>query len=342
MSRGLRGLIMLACALALSLSAYPFQSVSAATGPYTLPFWTNHSLTQGYGCTSFSSELPFGPGTNADGTYYDYCAHFHNGIDYGITYAPVVATDAGTVVEAYDGYPDQTGGCPATYSDGNDVEIDHGNGQFSVYYHLEQNSIVVAMNQHVSAGQLLATSGNSGDSCGPHLHYQLQNIGGGNLSSGHSFNPSGKWTTVTPRIPFAATWYSESNSGTETIIQSTAKLHWVKFKNTGGRTWFQTNDAYGHGKVVLYSTDSSGTSAAASNFEASDWSSSSLVTFADQTSVAPDGIGTFTFYLQANPAPGSYPHNYFNLRAYGLAWFSYATIGDYYIPIVVTACSPGC
>jgi murein DD-endopeptidase MepM/ murein hydrolase activator NlpD len=87
--------------------------------------------------------------------------------------------------------PNQTAGCPPRYIPGNDIEIDHGNGQYSVYYHLKQNSIVVSANQHVSAGQMLATSGNSGDSCGAHLHYQLQNIGGNNLTSGHSFNRAG-------------------------------------------------------------------------------------------------------------------------------------------------------
>jgi murein DD-endopeptidase MepM/ murein hydrolase activator NlpD len=244
--------------------------------------------------------------------------------------------------------PNQTAGCPLRYIPGNDIEIDHGNGQYSVYYHLKQNSIVVSANQHVSAGQMLATSGNSGDSCGAHLHYQLQNIGGNNLTSGHSFNPGGKWTTGDPgRVPFQGKVTSESNSGTEYIIQCTAKQHWVKIKNTGGRPWTSTEDANGNGRVILYSTNSHGTGSVASNFQAYDWISSIAVTTADSSTVAPDATGQFTFYLQANPAPGSYPNNYFNLSAHnlgatGTGYFDYATLGLYYIPIVVQPCSPGC
>jgi hypothetical protein len=98
-------------AVALLLSAYPFRTAFAATGPYTLPFWANHSVTQPYWCTGFTSELPFGPGSNADGTHYDYSAHFHN-IDYGISYLPVVASSAGTGIFMYDGYAEPDGRLP--------------------------------------------------------------------------------------------------------------------------------------------------------------------------------------------------------------------------------------
>ena len=41
--------------------------------------------------------------------------------------------------------------------------------------HMQRNSVRVAVGDTVSAGQLLGPMGNSGDTTGPHVHYQLQN-----------------------------------------------------------------------------------------------------------------------------------------------------------------------
>jgi hypothetical protein len=68
------------------------------------------------------------------------------------------------------------------------------------------------------------------------------------------------------------------------------------------------------------------------------------VTGPDQTSTGPDGYATFTFDLHASStqAPGTGYKVWFNLRAYALAWFDYATLNSYYIPIEVDlSCNPG-
>ena len=64
----------------------------------------------------------------------------------------------------------KNGGDPGNY-----VVIDHGNGEFSMIAHMQRNSVRVAVGDTVSAGQLLGLMGNSGDTTGPHVHYQLQN-----------------------------------------------------------------------------------------------------------------------------------------------------------------------
>jgi hypothetical protein len=57
---------------------------------------------------------------------------------------------------------------------GNCVIIDHGNSEYSVMAHMQQGSVTVKVGERVAAGRVIGKLGNSGDSFGPHLHYQLQ------------------------------------------------------------------------------------------------------------------------------------------------------------------------
>ncbi len=57
---------------------------------------------------------------------------------------------------------------------GNCVIIDHGNSEYSVTMHMQPGSVTVKVGNRVSTGQVVGRLGNSGDTTGPHLHYQLQ------------------------------------------------------------------------------------------------------------------------------------------------------------------------
>jgi hypothetical protein len=57
---------------------------------------------------------------------------------------------------------------------GNCVVIDHGNSEYSVMMHMQQGSVTVKVGERVITGQVIGKLGNSGDSGGPHLHYQFQ------------------------------------------------------------------------------------------------------------------------------------------------------------------------
>jgi murein DD-endopeptidase MepM/ murein hydrolase activator NlpD len=86
---------------------------------------------------------------------------FHQGVDLDLDYGdPVRASAAGTVVAAgYDsGY-------------GNKIDIDHGNGYHTWYCHLQK--IDVTVGQYVTKAQHIGETGSTGESTGPHLHYQV-------------------------------------------------------------------------------------------------------------------------------------------------------------------------
>ncbi|MBN1552495.1 M23 family metallopeptidase, partial [bacterium] len=56
---------------------------------------------------------------------------------------------------------------------GNYIVIRHGESEYSFYAHLKNRSIRVSEGDDVKAKQLIAQIGNSGNSTGPHLHFQL-------------------------------------------------------------------------------------------------------------------------------------------------------------------------
>jgi len=97
----------------------------------------------------------------------------------------VLAVANGIVVTAKDGLPDNVPGhnegfhpaMPITFDTlaGNTVTLDLNNGQFAYYCHLQPNSLRVKAGDRVRRGQVLAKIGNSGDSRGPHLHFEVTN-----------------------------------------------------------------------------------------------------------------------------------------------------------------------
>jgi murein DD-endopeptidase MepM/ murein hydrolase activator NlpD len=91
----------------------------------------------------------------------------HSGQDFAVASGTkVVATHGGTVVKAGG---NGAGDGPAY---GNAVVIKHGNGTYSQYAHLSRVNVNVG--QVVATGQPIALSGNTGNSSGPHLHFEIR------------------------------------------------------------------------------------------------------------------------------------------------------------------------
>ena len=138
----------------------------------------SHQVAEGYQAP-FSSGLDF-PITQA---YPDSSTHQTRDSIYAVDIAMPIGTN---VLAARDGVvfdvtSDNYRGGLDRNQDGpraNIVRILHEDGTFSLYAHLNWNSIRVNPGDRVSAGQYIADSGNTGYSSGPHLHFSVQrNVG---------------------------------------------------------------------------------------------------------------------------------------------------------------------
>ena len=121
--------------------SYDPGKVNGATGSMMWPCPSCHTITS-----------PFG---------WRYHPKYHSGVDIGASYgATIVAADGGTII---------TAGTVSGY--GNCVVINHGNGITTLYGHM--SSIAVRVGQKVSKGQTIGYVGSTGNSTGPHLHWEV-------------------------------------------------------------------------------------------------------------------------------------------------------------------------
>lgn len=90
---------------------------------------------------------------------------YHTGVDFANPIGtPIAASDNGVVIKAgwYGGY-------------GNMVEINHGNGIVTLYAHC--SALLVKNGETVKKGQVIAKVGSTGNSTGPHLHFEVRKNG---------------------------------------------------------------------------------------------------------------------------------------------------------------------
>lgn len=144
--------------------------------------------------------------------------------------APVAAAASGRVVRVKQ---DGKAGGPSHefFGQGNTIILDHGNGYYTQYLHLAQNSARVTEGQLVNGGEVIALSGNTGFSSMPHLHFQVQDATGRSLPARFEDVPGG--------IPQVNTIVTSGNDGRGV-------------SSYGGESWLPT-DVFKPNDVVLLS-----------------------------------------------------------------------------------------
>ena len=107
---------------------------------------------------TFSSYFGYRPSVFGEGD-------FHSGLDIAGTGigSPVYAANNGTVIIK-----------TTTYSYGNYIMIDHNNGYFTLYAHMNGFAPDISVGSTVSRGQIIGYVGQTGWATGPHLHYEIR------------------------------------------------------------------------------------------------------------------------------------------------------------------------
>ena len=140
--------------------------------------WIIPTIARGSSGTASVGSKSCGGGAVGSGAFiWPSANHFLSGNDYwsghlgidiaGAEGSPVYAADSGVVTMA-------SGGWNGGY--GNVIMIDHGNGYATLYGHLSQINVGVC--QSVSVGQTIGAIGNTGNSFGAHLHFEVREGGG--------------------------------------------------------------------------------------------------------------------------------------------------------------------
>ncbi|HMJ89370.1 MAG TPA: M23 family metallopeptidase [Candidatus Acidoferrum sp.] len=143
--------------------------------------WVNH-YTVGRADARHDSNylytLPYMPGASFKVSQGYHGTFSHTGPDeYALDFkmpegTPVLAAREGTVVSVKDN--SERGGPSRKYEDdANLIVVQHSDGTMAHYCHLQGKSGKVRVGEKVRAGDMLALSGNTGFTSGPHLHFAV-------------------------------------------------------------------------------------------------------------------------------------------------------------------------
>jgi murein DD-endopeptidase MepM/ murein hydrolase activator NlpD len=143
-------------------SSLPVSGVEPAPNSAPLAWPMSGVITQGFGPNQVAIE----PSLTLAGITY---AHFHTGIDIASALGtPVQAAAAGVVALA----GSEVDGLGHLVGYGNYVVVAHGVNLITLYGHLEQ--LLVHAGQTVRAGDPIGLEGSTGNSTGPHVHFELR------------------------------------------------------------------------------------------------------------------------------------------------------------------------
>jgi hypothetical protein len=137
---------------------------------------------------------------------------------------PIFAVLPGIVVDADDGHPDHStamSGLPANY-----VVLNHGGAHYTYYWHMRNGSVAVQVGQQVAPGTQLGLTASSGNSTGPHLHFETWQSGTWiEPSSGPCNNDESNWVQ---QVPIRRDMYLRDMNFTPALLENELPLPWDK------------------------------------------------------------------------------------------------------------------
>ena len=173
------------------------QAEAAIERIYTLPFYDSFQISGGF----------------IEGS--------HFGIDYvvgtsGVGGEEIVAAAGGTAKP-----------CDFSFTAGNYIVLNHGNGHRTRYLHLIDDPLP-SEGEYVGRGEIIGYEGNTGDSTGPHLHFETRH-------AATTFTCGSDGTAVDPYASSTYMWTTNPPS----YATGTDTLGWWR---SGDRSWHLRND----------------------------------------------------------------------------------------------------
>lgn len=180
MFRGIRSIIVVASVVVFISACATMDKISEQTKNIKIPTLGSNSSARAFAANYKQTEVPhtlmrkpvakgvltskFGVRFSPTGIPFP---KKHKGIDYaGPTGTAIFASGDGVIDRKY-----------VSTSYGNVIKIRHANGFASLYAHLDAFAAGVEEGTKVTRGQIIGTMGNTGNSTGTHLHYELHHNG---------------------------------------------------------------------------------------------------------------------------------------------------------------------
>ena len=145
------------------------------TGDDLLPMWV---ADMDFVPPDFLTDAVHGLAEAGDFGYFSHTDDSVHAVDFPCAEGTTIVAARRGIVQAADGSSDTGCGDPECADQGNYVIVDHGDGTFAKYWHLQYDGALVAAGDQVQRGEPIGLSGNTGWSTGPHLHFAVEDVFG--------------------------------------------------------------------------------------------------------------------------------------------------------------------
>jgi len=200
--------------MADNIFEWPMQAAAGWDQPgyQFVSAYVDHDVNSGSAIDFACSNLTYDAGSyNHQGT--DYAAYPFGWHAMDEERIEVIAAEGGVIVHKDDGYFDEN--CANNNLDANIVILEHSNGTQTWYAHLKDGSVTSkAIGETVATGELLGIVGSSGNSSGPHLHFEVRNAAGDYIDP--YYNDSGMSCNTTT----TTTWWADQHDHHDPAINA--------------------------------------------------------------------------------------------------------------------------